>query len=150
MRNPIQHNRSSSYLPAVHELYCFFSEEEIDVVLVLYRPHKVRSVEMFEIVLLSPQLVSDNEGIGATEVRHSPAVELPVCRRKQNHSNCQVKENCFIYTLPPALPGLAKCCINNVIMLESSQEEMYALKYNNGIRNINSPVNIKVELCLGS
>ena len=75
---------------------------------------------------------------------------VQVCKRKQNHSNWQVKGNCFIYSLPPALPGLAKCCINNVIMLESSQEEMYALKYNNGIRNINSPVNIKVELCLGS
>ena len=81
MRNPIQHNRSSSYLPAVHELYCFFSEEEIDIVLILYGSNKVRPVEMFEIVLFCPQLVSYDQSVGPTEVSHSSAIQLSVLNK---------------------------------------------------------------------
>ena len=80
MRSPLvvlAHSRHPAVdrLAAVHELNGSLSEEEIDVIIVLQRADKVGGVEVHVVVLLSPQLVLDDQAVGGREVGDGGGVE---------------------------------------------------------------------------
>ena len=62
-------------LAAVHELNGGLSEEEIHVIVVLQRADEVGRVEVHVVVLLSPQLVLDDQAVGGGEVGDGGGVE---------------------------------------------------------------------------
>lgn len=57
----------------------------------------------------------------------------------------------FLFSLYILLSHQTELNVALIMLLSwSESEQENALKCNNGVRNINSPVNTKVELCLGS
>lgn len=60
--------KALNHLATVHELHSLFSEKEIDMVLIFNGTNKIRTVQFFEVVLGSPELFLDDQGIRPRKV----------------------------------------------------------------------------------